>query len=105
VDPEHLQVRRSGDTVTVSLSGDLDMPATFRLEPYLERVTQHPGVAALELELSDVEFIDSAGLGLLLATHERLGAAGISFWLADPSPAVRRMLDLTGVADAVTLTG
>jgi anti-anti-sigma factor len=90
---------RNGETIVARLAGGLDMSATFRLEPELERLTQEPGVRELVLDTSGVEFIESAGLGVLLATRERLRAAGVRFVLASPSPAVRRILRLTGADD------
>jgi anti-anti-sigma factor len=98
------EARLSGDTVFATLSGELDMAATFRLEPQLERVTHQPGVRGLVLDMSGVDFIDSAGLGLLLATHERLRAAQVRLQLADPSPAVLRMLELTGAGGELSVT-
>ena len=88
--------QRTDDTVVAALSGELDMAATFRLEPDLERISAEPGVRRLVIDLGDVEFIDSAGLGLLLATHERLRTDAVELQLANPSPSVRRMLELTG---------
>jgi anti-anti-sigma factor len=90
--------QRHGDTVVAAVGGELDMNATFHLEPELERVAREPGVRNVVIDLDDVEFIDSAGLGLLLATNERLRAAQIGFRLENPSSSVRRMLQLTGAA-------
>jgi anti-anti-sigma factor len=87
---------RSDDTVVATLSGELDMAATFRLEPDLERIAAEPGVQKLVIDLGDVEFIDSAGLGLLLATHERLRTDEVELQLTNPSASVRRMLEVTG---------
>jgi anti-anti-sigma factor len=98
------EATRSGETVVATVGGELDMATTFRLEPELERLTQDPGVRALVVDVSGVEFIDSAGLGLLLATDARLRAANVRFALADPSPSVRRMLDLTGAAGSLAVT-
>ena len=98
------EARRSGDTVVAEVFGELDMAATFRLEQELERVTREPGVRNLVIDLDGVEFIDSAGLGLLLATHERLRAAQVRLELANPSPSVRRMLELTGAGAELPLT-
>jgi anti-sigma B factor antagonist len=93
-----------GQTAVVTLAGELDMAATFRLEPELERLTRDGDVSALVIDMQDVEFMDSSALGLLLATQQRLRAEGLRFLLANPSRSVRRMLDLTGVADALTVT-
>jgi anti-sigma B factor antagonist len=94
----------AGDTTVVRLLGELDMAATFRLEPELERLSRDGDVAALVIDLEGVEFMDSSGLGLLLATQQRLGTEGVRFVLANPSDSARRMLQLTGVADALTVT-
>jgi anti-anti-sigma factor len=98
------EATRTGESVVATLSGELDMPATFRLEPELERATRQPGVRSLVIDMGGVDFIDSAGLGLLLATHERLRADQIRFALANPSPSVRRMLELTGAGDTLAVT-
>jgi anti-anti-sigma factor len=95
---------RAGETTVVTLAGELDMAATFRLEPELERLTREEDVSALVIDMQDVEFIDSSALGLLLATQQRLRAEGLRFLLANPSGSVRRMLELTGIADALPVT-
>ena len=76
------------------------MPATFRLEPELERLLGEGDVRRLVLDLADVSFIDSAGLGALLSIRQRAEGLGIEMRLARPSAAVQRILALTG-ADAV----
>jgi anti-anti-sigma factor len=95
------ETTRRGETVVVSLAGELDFAATFRIEPELERLTREPGVEALVLDMAAVEFMDSSVLGLLLATQRRLEAEGIRFLLANPSDSVRRILSLTGAGEAL----
>jgi anti-anti-sigma factor len=99
-----LDVEERGDTVEARISGDLDMAATFRLEPELERLTRRSGVRSLVIDLDGVEFIDSSGLGLLLATHDRLRTAQLELVLANPSASVRRMLELTGAVSDLPVT-
>jgi anti-anti-sigma factor len=95
---------RTGETVVVTLAGEIDMAATFRLEPELERLTRDTGARALVVDMDAVEFMDSSALGLLLATQQRLRADGIRFLLANPSAGVRRMLELTGAGHALSVT-
>ena len=80
------------------------MAATFRLEPELERISHEPGVRSLVIDLDGVDFVDSAGLGLLLATHERLRTADVDLQLANPSRSVRRMLELTGAGPELPIS-
>lgn len=106
-DASHLRTQRfsvdvqSRDTgVDVRLAGDLDMAATFRLEPEIDRAVDRDGVRQLVLDLGDVGFIDSAGLGALLSIRERTRSLGIDMRLANVSPPARRLLELSGTGTA-----
>jgi anti-anti-sigma factor len=80
----------------MSVSGDLDMAAAFRLEPAIEHVVRENTVDELVLDLADVDFIDSSGVGSLLSAREHLNSLGIRATVQRPSQAVQRVLDVTG---------
>ena len=80
----------------VVISGDLDMSATFQLESELDRQIAEGGVRRLDIDLADVGFIDSAGLGSLLSTRRRAEDLGIAMTVSRPSDPVRKLLELTG---------
>jgi anti-anti-sigma factor len=90
-----------GTTAAVALEGDLDMAAAFKLESAIERVVSQHDVDELVLDLGGVGFIDSAGLGSLLSTHERLNDLGIKSEITRPSEAVQRVLDASGTRDVL----
>ena len=96
---------RTDDTVVVTLTGQFDMAATFTLEPELERLTRETATSALVVDMDRVEFIDSSALGLVLATQQRLQTEDVRFEVANPSTPVRRLLELTGVGDALPIAG
>ena len=73
-----LDTRVRGRTAEVALSGDLDMAAAFKLEPAIDHVVLENTVDEVVLDLAGVSFMDSAGLGSLLSTQERLNDLGIS---------------------------
>jgi anti-anti-sigma factor len=86
----------------LALSGDLDMSATFRLEPALDRLLEG-GVREVVLDLSGVSFVDSSGLGLLIATNERAREAGVPMAIAGAGPEIQRVFRVAGVADVLPL--
>ena len=51
----------------------------------------------LLLNLAELTFIDSSGLGVLLNARRLLEASGHSLILGSPSPAVARVLQITGL--------
>jgi anti-anti-sigma factor len=53
------------------------------------------GVDDLVVDLSGVSVVDATGLGVLVGAHRRAGRAGRRLVLADPSPALLRVLFLT----------
>ena len=59
--------------------------------------------AAVLVDLSDCDFIDSTGLSLLVETKRRLSEDERRFGVCCPDADVRRLLELTGIDQAVGL--
>ena len=55
------------------------------------------GPATLIVDLTATAFCDSTGLNSLVQAFRRAGASGIEMRLAVCSPAVRRILEITGI--------
>lgn len=64
------------DDGAVQLSGRLDASQAQRAQDFLDRIGNGP----CTLDLAELEYISSAGLGVLLKTHKRLmaGSPGIA---------------------------
>ena len=57
------------------------------------------------VEMSAVEWVGEAGLGLLAAAHERCRRRGHHLVLQDPSPGLRRMLTVTRLHRVLRVAG
>jgi stage II sporulation protein AA (anti-sigma F factor antagonist) len=57
------------------------------------------------VDLSGTEFMDCAGVGVLMGSHERLRDRGGDLMVGSPSGPVLRVLELTGVLDVISLGG
>jgi anti-anti-sigma factor len=93
------QARVSEATAEVVVAGDLDMAAAFRFESELESILDARAVRSIVLDLAQVGFVDSAGLGALLSIRDRASRQGIELKIVRVSDAVRRILDVTGIGD------
>jgi anti-sigma B factor antagonist len=80
-----------------ALVGEIDAHTAGRLTYAFD----DPG--DLVLDLSGVEFVDSSGLRVLIELHQNRSRAGDTLVLRTPSPAVRRLLEISGVADYLTV--
>jgi anti-anti-sigma factor len=89
----------------VKIRGELDMNTAPELESSLQSLTSAPQTSVL-VDLSDCEFIDSTGVALLVQAWQRLDreAQGEGrLVLCCPDTQVRRLLDITGVEDSITM--
>lgn len=75
--PFEVSSQTSAQGAIVSISGDLDL---VTITPLGERIKEAAGQSAggFTLDLQGVEYIDSAGLALLVKTHKRLETGGRS---------------------------
>jgi len=86
---------------TVRLSGEFAMEATFTIEPALERVLTLPSVDRVVLDLSALSFIDSVGMAVVVRFANDLQARVVPLRIIPAPPAVHRVFELTGLADAL----
>ena len=78
------------------LHGELDVAAIPIFEAELEQVSMRELVI---VDLTDLEFIDSSGIGALVRADQRAAEAGRRFALIRGSGQVSQLLELTGLAE------
>lgn len=97
-----------GGICVFTVRGELDMNTAPELEQALDAALADDEEAAVMLDLSDCEFIDSTGIALIVRTWQRLdrdagnGGKG-KFVLCCVNHQVRRLLKITGVESSITL--
>jgi anti-sigma B factor antagonist len=100
--PFRVQAEANGSLHTVSVVGELDQSTADELRTALAEAIGDPGRGLL-VDLSDCDFIDSTGLSLLVETKRRLAEDRRRFGVCCADADVRRLLELTGIDQAVTL--
>jgi anti-anti-sigma factor len=91
------EVVRETDATRIVLTGDLDMSTVARVRPIVESACQR-NPETVVLDLSAIEFVDSHGFQLLVATHRALTADGCALVVLPPPAPVRRAFEITGLA-------
>ena len=80
----------------LALSGEVDVSNTPQVrEAGLKLLSD--GARKLVVDLSGIEYMDSAGLGTLVGLQKRLREVGGAMVIAGPQPRVRRLFDITGL--------
>ena len=83
--------------------GDLDAHTAPTLQKAVDRTIATAPSSSIIIDLTDVPFIDSSGLSVIVAAHSRLTDAGAGVRLVANSPRVTKVLALTGL-DAIIPT-
>lgn len=91
---------RVGAASVVHLSGELDIDSALELTDALQALARPGGT--IELDLTDLAFIDSSGIRVLCHVADRLGPHG-RLVVSHPTTAVRRALELTGLDDLIDM--
>ncbi|MET0143302.1 MAG: STAS domain-containing protein [Ilumatobacteraceae bacterium] len=87
------------DTLTVRLDGDLDMANAEWVDDTLGAAGAHH--RRISVQLDQVSFIDSTGIGVLESLETRGRELGIAVSFDKPSDAVRRTLDAAGLRELI----
>lgn len=83
--------------LTLSLTGRLDAQTS----PQLAAELALDGVTELVFDLSGLEYVSSAGLRIFLQAHRTMMSQG-QMIVANVTPVVKKVLDLTGFGDIFT---
>lgn len=98
-----LDFARKGRSVTVAVHGEVDGPSTAVLRGLLLDIVEGQGNLSVHLDLSDMTFIDSAGLTMLLDMHRRALERGGTFVLHNPRPSTARAFEIVGLNGILTI--
>src|SRR5262249_20629169 len=93
---------QDGDPTTLALTGEVDPYTPPLLEEALNGLIAR-GATAWRVAAGGLAFIDSSGLRVLVDAHRRLGAQPEVLVLAGVSPTFRRLLEVTGLDEHVTI--
>jgi anti-sigma B factor antagonist len=95
--------RSEGDRVIVALSGEIDLYTAPRLQSQLSAALNVDRPVRLVVDMSGVEFCDSTGMNVLLAAQRMAREQGGNVELSSPRPAVRKILQVTGLESVFTV--
>lgn len=94
---------RDATPVEVTVKGALDAAGVRGLRVVLDRVlARRP--CELVIDLADCPFLDAAAIEVLVDAHRRAWREGGLLTLRDPSPRVRRILEIARVDHVLRLT-
>ena len=91
------ELLNGGGPTVVKLLGELDLSTVPQLEACLEGLGADG--ADVRLDLSGLSFCDSSGISAMVTASKRVRKRGGHLSIVSPQPAVRSVLEITGLLD------
>jgi anti-sigma B factor antagonist len=91
-----MEVTLRGERPVVALTGELDINSSPRLKEALLSLKDQ-GAIGFVLDMAQLTFVDSTGLGTLVAIWNALGSPPGGIRLVAPTPTVARAIKITAL--------
>lgn len=88
---------RRGPRIIVRLSGELDHHSAADVRGALDAVLRDVTVREMQLDMTDVTFMDSAGLGVVLGRYRTLAARGGRLIVSGVRTPIDRIFRMSGL--------
>ena len=95
-----IEKKISGEAVTLVVSGRLDTQTAPELENELDEVLS--GVKELTFDMTNLEYVSSAGLRVILKAQKAMNMQG-SMKLTGVNDSIMEVFDITGFLDILTI--
>lgn len=90
-----------GNALVAVLSGEIDQRTTAYLRSKIDVEFELSGKKYLVLDLTDVSFMDSAGIGLIIGRWKKASALGGGAALAVSGQKLKKILELSGIGKII----
>lgn len=89
---------------TVSLAGELDVSTADELKKCLHKLVDEKNID-IKLNLEDLDYIDSTGLGVMIGILKRLKIEDKEVYIEKPKNNVRKIFNITGLDKIFKMEG
>ena len=98
-----LHIRSDGDVLIATLSGELDHHGAVAVRTLIDAEIRARHPKKTVLDLAELDFMDSSGLGLIMGRHTLMTSLGGTLTLRRPNERVVRIFKLAGLERIVTI--
>ena len=96
-----LLYEKKKNTLTVRLTGELDHSVAAGIRAEVDELILDPRIRRLVFDLSDLEFMDSSGIGLIIGRYKILKRRGGQMAIHSGNRRVDRILQLSGLYEII----
>lgn len=99
-----IDVVDDGTVCVIAVTGEIDIEHAGDLAAVGRLVSESQRASHVVIDLGNVRFMDSTGLGALVEIHNAAAHAGRTVELRDLHPRVQKIIEITGLATVFGLS-
>ena len=99
-----IKIYNDGKRITAALSGDIDHHAARELRTELDGVISHSRPELLILDMENVGFMDSSGIGLILGRFRSMRAVGGELLIKNARREIAEVIKISGLGNLLVVT-
>lgn len=92
-----VEINVTGEVITAMLGGELDHHSARIMRETIDGAVELNMPTLLIIDFSNVNFMDSSGIGLIMGRYRNLQKTGAELHITGASPQVYKMLRLAGI--------
>lgn len=95
-----MQIKQAlvGTTLYIKLIGEMDEYSAQSVRTRCDQLIENnPNAKKIVINLSEVAFMDSTGIGFLIGRYKKAARAGIPMYVEAPNLAADKILNLSGI--------
>ncbi|THB67931.1 MAG: anti-sigma factor antagonist [Desulfovibrio sp.] len=100
---DSLRIENKDNALHLVFSGEITLEITTDLKKAIEKAMADETFDALVADLAQVTFMDSSGIGFLVALNTKIMGTGKKMYLLSPSTQVRKTFELVQLSNFFTI--
>ena len=96
-----LLYEKKKNTLTVRLTGELDHSVAAGIRAEWDELILDPRIRRLVFDLSELEFMDSSGIGLIIGRYKLMARRGGTVAVSCPGGRVEQIFEMSGLYQLV----
>ncbi len=98
-----MNIKSKGEVLTVYLQGEIDHHSAKSMREEIDKSIQYAMPSLLILDFSEVTFMDSSGIGLVMGRYKNLQRTGASLNIVNLPENIYKIMKLAGIERLASL--
>ena len=100
-----IQYKISNETLKILISGELDEYSASFARTILDDLFQNNEYSQIVIDLSELEFMDSTGIGVLIGRYKKLKEKQKNIYIMNPNKHVEKIFKMSGLYEIMPKIG